>query len=61
MATTRIEVPFGKSVEINGAKILVLFAGADSVLLELSEDDEHPDAEVGASAADPCSTGFRIS
>jgi len=44
MATTRIEVPFGKSVEINGAKILVLFAGADSVLLELSEDDEHPDS-----------------
>jgi hypothetical protein len=30
------------------------------VLLELSEDNEHPDSEVAASAADPCSTGFRI-
>ena len=61
MPTARLEVPFGKSVEVNGAKILVLFAGSDSVLLELSEDDDgHPDSEVGASAADPCSTGFRI-
>jgi hypothetical protein len=59
MPTARLEVPIGKSFEVNGAKILVLFAGADSVLLELSED-EHPDSEVGASAADPCSTGFRI-
>ena len=58
MPTTRIEVPFGKSFEINGAKILVLFAGADSVLLDLSEDNEHPDSEVAASASDPNAGGL---
>jgi hypothetical protein len=57
MPTARLEVPFGKSFEVNGAKILVLFGSSDSVLLELSEED-HPDSEVAASACDPNANGL---